>query len=410
MDLRARLERLNPCPAGGRDRTPAAGSGSVPGLEVTGEHGAHWLHRSEYPAFHLHGSIALAGWLEAAPDILGRIGRSEAAARADLRKTLFLDTETTGLSGGTGTVPFLIGIGAFEADGGFRLEQHFLRDYHEERAALASVADRLEGAELLVTYNGKCFDAAILGTRFTLSRMRTRLQDLPHIDLLFFARRIWKRRLGDCSLSNVERHVLGFEREGDIPGFAIPGIYFDYLRTRDDRDIAPVFRHNAWDILSLVALAAESARIFRAPGDGLRHPKDRIGLGRTFDSFRRHEEAAACYRRALEEALDPDDRDEVMTRLGFSLKRAGRFEAMTGVWEEMTRRSPGRILAYEELAKFHEHRSGDLAVAKAAVEAAIARARASGRPVPGQASGRELAALHRRLARLRRKLGEPDAT
>jgi tetratricopeptide (TPR) repeat protein len=337
-------------------------------------------------------------------DILSLAGRDDAIAGIDIRRAVFLDTETTGLAGGTGTVPFLTGIGTF-TDSHFRIEQFFMRDYDEERATLAAVRDRLEGAEMLVTYNGKAFDLNLLAARFTLSRMRLKAVELPHLDLLFTARRLWKRRLGDCSLSNIERRVLAFEREDDVPGFLIPGLYFDYLRTRDAGRIAPVFRHNVWDILTLAALATVSGRIYGNPRETLEHPLDWISLGRTFESLCRWNEAADCFRRTLDFSLETDVRDEALLRLGFTLKRSGDWEKMIGVWEHMTKRAPHQIRSFEELAKYHEHRSGRLDEALSVVERALAQVELmeSLRPAMGLEETR--IELNRRLARLKKKLG-----
>ncbi len=180
---------------------------------------------------------------------------------------VYLDTETTGLAGGTGTCPFLIGIGAAEGPG-FRVRQFFLRDFTEEKAALAALAEALEPYELIVTYNGKTFDIPLLETRYTLARMKSPFARMVHLDLLHPARRLWKLRLESCQLKNLERELLGIARNGDVPGSEIPQIYFDYLRTRSAKGLQPVFFHNALDIVTLAGLTVEAGQAIARAGDG----------------------------------------------------------------------------------------------------------------------------------------------
>jgi uncharacterized protein YprB with RNaseH-like and TPR domain len=407
MELRDRLKILDPLRSSAPDKAGKSRTDNltdfVPGAERCAEEGCYFRSDSEFPLDHSHGCVRVDALFGIPADVLSQIGRDDGLAEANLRNAVFLDTETTGLAGGTGTVPFLIGIGSF-TDSHFHIEQFFMRDYDEERAVLIAVRDRLEKAEMLVTYNGKAFDLNLLSTRFTLSRMRLKAEEIPHLDLLFTARRLWKRRLGDCSLSNVERQLLEFERRDDVPGSAIPGLYFEYLRTRDARRIAPVFRHNVWDILALAALAATAGRIYENPRETLDHPLDWISLGRSLESLCRYDEAADCFRQALDLPLGPDVREEVLLRLGFTLKRSGNWEKMVLVWEHMTEQAPHQMRSFEELAKYHEHRSGDLDVALAVVEKAVAQIELLETLRPGLRLEETRASLNRRLARLKKKI------
>jgi uncharacterized protein YprB with RNaseH-like and TPR domain len=407
MELREKLERLGV--TGSRTPPDKVRRGRdnladhVSGSEVRSGSGPYFLSSSVFPESHAHGRERIGGWFDIPPGILAWMGRDQALSGVDLRRAVFLDTETTGLAGGTGTVPFLVGIGVFEGTG-FRVDQYFMRDFDEEKAALEAVAGRLEEAGLLVSYNGKCFDATLLASRFTLRRMRTRIREIPHMDLLFTARRIWKRRLGDCSLSNVERRVIGFEREDDVPGFLIPGLYFDYLRTRNAAGLAPVFRHNVLDILALAALASVSGRMYGNPMESVKHAQDGLGLGRAFESLGRFEAAASCYTRILDGASGKEEREEALIRLGFSLKRSGDWTAMAAAWERTIRETRSPIRAWEELAKYHEHRSGDLQRALEAVTAALSALDIldAVRPEAGLTDARDR--LMRRLERVRSKL------
>jgi hypothetical protein len=407
MDLREKLKMLDPR-APEPAKTAKARGGNlgdfVAGKERCGEFGCFFRADSEFPHDHAHGRIRVDAAFAIDPDILRMLGRDAGPAEAGLRRALFLDTETTGLAGGTGTVPFLVGIGSF-TDSHFRIEQYFMRDYDEERAVLAAVRDRLDQAEMLVTYNGKAFDMNLLRTRFTLSRMRRKDAEIPHLDLLFTARRLWKRRLGDCSLSNIERNLLGFERHDDVPGFIIPGLYFEYLRTGNAENLAPVFRHNVWDILALATLASVAGGIYKNPREKLSHPLDWISLGRSLETQCRYEEAADCFRRAVDLPVGREIREETLFRLGYTLKRSGDWEKMILVWQHLAERSPHHIRPFEELAKYHEHRSGELETALAVVEKAVAQVELLEALRPGSALTETRVSLNRRLARLRKKLG-----
>ena len=194
----------------------------------------------------------------------------------------FLDTETTGLAGGTGTYAFLIGIGRVEPDG-FHVRQFFMREYAEERSLLAALNKHLEGFDVLVTYNGRAYDQPLLETRYRITRHKPPFARMTHLDLLYGARRLWKLRLESCRLMQLERQILGVEREGDLPGDLIPYVYFEYLRSREARRLVPIFHHNAIDILTLACLTAIVPAAFRNTDAGIacsRRRAARRGPGR----------------------------------------------------------------------------------------------------------------------------------
>jgi len=216
----------------------------------------------------------------------------------DPAKLVYLDTETTGLAGGTGTCAFLIGIGALEGSQ-FVLRQYFLRDYPEEKAVLAALAEALSRYEGIVTFNGKTFDLPLLETRYTLARMKAPFGGMIHLDLLHPARRLWKLRLASCELTNLERAILGIARDGDVPGSEIPQIYFDYLRTGNAQHLQPVFFHNALDMVTLAALAVEMARALREEEGSLASSLDLFSLSRILERAQVADRSAAACRRAL---------------------------------------------------------------------------------------------------------------
>ena len=252
---RAMLPREHNAPAGipapRRSKTPL--EHVVAGEETRTSHGAFFLSRAAMKADDVHGHVricdAACASMEAATNLTGvRMERN-----ASIEGGLFLDTETTGLMGGTGTFPFLIGLGWFEA-GSFVTCQLFARDFSEEGAMLEYLSELASDRQFLVTFNGRAYDLNLLAARFILNRCRDTLSAMPHIDLLHPSRRILAHRLENARLSTIETHVLGVERDGDVPGFEIPGRYFDWLRHRDGRAVQDVFTHNRLDVVSLASL------------------------------------------------------------------------------------------------------------------------------------------------------------
>src|SRR4030095_9484775 len=175
-------------------------------------------------------------------------------AELPLSAFAFLDTETSGLSGGTGTYAFLVGAARF-IEGQLVLRQFFMRDPAEEPALLEGLANFLAPAKALVTFNGKAFDAPLLTTRYSMHRIPVPYKNYAHLDLLPLARRLWRDRLESRALKYLEEHVLGMKRASEeVPGYEIPWLYFDYLRTGDARPLAGVFYHNAMDVVAMAAL------------------------------------------------------------------------------------------------------------------------------------------------------------
>jgi len=376
MDLREKLSRMGPGflerGADSRPRTRSDIHLHVSGEVLENRRGAFFHAVEVYPFDHRHGEVPVGRLLDVDPSVFGVIGRDPALAGLDVRRALFLDTETTGLAGGTGTLPFLIGLGSF-ADNGFRVEQLFMRDWDEEQAVLEELRTRFEKAECLVSYNGRCFDMPLINTRFLLGRMHNPAESLPHLDLLYPARRMWRRRLGDCSLPSIERSVLGFERSGDIPGFLIPSLYFEYVRTGRAGNLAPVFRHNRWDITALAALSGLMGLIHTEPEAHVRHAHDWISLGRSYEQELRIERASVCYRQALDLSPASEQRAEILSMLGFAFKRSADWARAVEVWEQLAQNQAFSITPYEELAKYYEHRAADVAAAADIVRRALAR-------------------------------------
>src|SRR6059058_5610599 len=218
--------------------------------------------RREYPLTHTHGREPLGPAFTAPLELLSTVARAAAPA-GDSRRLLFLDTETTGLAGGTGTYTFLVGVGRLDGDR-FVVVQYFMRDFDEEPALLAALVPLLEQAAGVVTFNGSAFDLPLLETRFVLARRRWPPR-LPHLDLLRPARRVFAPRCADCRLTTLEREVLGLEREDDVPGALIPTLYFDFLRSRRAAPLARVLTTTATTFSHSSRSSAGSAAPSRRP-------------------------------------------------------------------------------------------------------------------------------------------------
>jgi uncharacterized protein YprB with RNaseH-like and TPR domain len=339
------------------------------------------------------------------------------AAMPAPERLVYLDTETTGLAGGTGTCAFLIGIGAVEGTQ-FVVRQFFLRDYPEEKAILHAVAEILDSFEGLVTYNGKTFDVPLLETRYALARLKSPFGRLLHLDALHPSRRLWRLRLESCKLTDLESAVLGIKREGDVAGSEIPGIYFDYLRTGDARGLQPVFYHNALDIMTLAAVTVELAR---AIGDGgastLDSPVDLFSLSRMFEFAGSLEQSVETCQRALTGGLPEEIEARALQQLATQYKRQRQHALAVETWLELSRRpSPLALEAFEELAIHYEHHQHDpksaMEFTLAALERLESRGASCGRP--GQAQGPPLRTdaerFTHRLQRLQRKSARLQST
>jgi uncharacterized protein YprB with RNaseH-like and TPR domain len=354
--------------------------------------------RRRFELDHHHGGQPIASALELDADALRLLARAGALAPAG-RRLLYLDAETTGLAGGTGTYAFLVGVGFFD-DEAFEVRQYFMRDLDEEPALLAALDAVFRQFDGLVTYNGAGFDLPLLETRFVLARRRFP-GDVFHLDLLGPARRLWGARLMDCRLATLEAHVLRFARQDDLPGALIPSVYFEYLRRKHPGQLPRVFAHNRHDVLSLAALAGwVGAALSRAPGDDF-HPEELVGLGRLWE-MADLERGLACYRRAIDRGLPSPWRERVLLRLAAVEKRRTRWEEARALWEAAIGADAFDPRPWEEIAKLHEHRRRDLPAARAVVEEALARARRA------EVAAGVLAAFEYRLRRLTRRLA-PDA-
>ena len=325
--------------------------------------GEHFETEKLFERHRRHGSMDISNLHELPPDLLNSLSAG-AIASSHPSRWAFLDTETTGLAGGTGTYAFLIGVGNIEPSG-FRLRQFFMRDYGEEPSLLRRLSEHLAQFDVLITYNGKTYDQPLLETRFRMARARHPFERMEHLDLLFGARRLWKLRLESCRLVELENQILGVERQGDLPGEMIPYYYFEYLRTQQAFKLVPIFHHNAIDILSLACLTAIVPFAFRSPEEhAFRHGADVIGLARWVLQAGRHEEALRLFRRAVELGLPDDLMFRTLWDIGAMEKRLGRSDAALAVFTDLAAsRNAYRVRAFRELAMHYEHRERNYAMA-----------------------------------------------
>ncbi|MDI7274412.1 MAG: ribonuclease H-like domain-containing protein [Anaerolineae bacterium] len=368
----------------------------VSGVVVEGEAGPCFLCENRYALEHLHGQVPVGAVLQHRPAALQPLLEDAGDLEVDFRRLVFLDTETTGLAGGTGTYAFLVGLGTFEGDE-FVIRQYFMRDIPEEPAMLALVRQAVSECQGLVTFNGRAFDWPLLETRFAMNRQPAPQLGACHLDLLLPARRLWRCRLRSCALSSLEEHVLSVQRSGDdVPGWAIPGLYRDFLMWGRAEPMRQVFYHNAHDVLSLATLAASLCTMLSEPLQAMSHGEDLYSLGQRLEDRGDEDAARQLYGQCLRCQLPLHVRHAVMHRLSRLHRRAGQHAQALALWQALA--DEGDVEACIALAKHYEHRARDLARARG--WAAQALSLLSRQPRTGR---RGVAEVERRLRRLEEK-------
>lgn len=364
-DLRRRLEELMArrqptVPPSGRKEVGVPLADLVPGEEVHHRNGRCYAVRYVVSGSIHHGGRCVRDMADVDMILVAALAGDRNLGGLSWRDGLFLDTETTGLAGGTGTVAFLVGLGWFEGDH-LIVHQLFARDYDEEGAVLAALADTVRKKRFLVSFNGRAFDMNLLKTRYIMNRLADPFGSMPHLDLLPPSRRLFGHRLESRSLSSLERHILGIEREMDVPGRDVPQRYFQWLRSGDGRCLVDVFEHNRYDILSLAALASVLVETIAPPSVGVRcHPGDHLFAGRLLMERDCHDAAVPHLERAVSH---PGADREARRELSLLYKRAGHWSEAVRIWEEMIRWDQEDLFALVELAKWSEHHGGSLAQA-----------------------------------------------
>jgi len=325
------------------------------------------------------------------------------------RPFVLIDTETTGLGSGTGTLPFLVGVGRWEGDA-FITRQLLLPEQSDEAGYLDALEALIPPEACLVSYNGRSFDWPLLVTRYRLHGRRPPAYG-AHLDLLPLARAFWKHRLPDARLASVEAGICGVRREHDLPGALVPGRYLDYLRSGRGTPLRGVLEHNRQDVVSMAlllrVLALDLAPVARAGhSPAAVHPGDLGGLGRAYARKRRHSEALACFDAGMERLLEPWETrryESIAMDRARTLTRMGRREEAEGAWHAVALEG-GRHAAWAWLhvAKHREHDAADFAAALQATDRARALAERS--RLFGRRDRHVERDLARRVPRLRRRL------
>jgi uncharacterized protein len=338
------------------------------GNVVSNEFGEHFQSERLFSGLKQHGSADIGALCELPHGLLDALSENTIA---DIPPTswAFLDTETTGLAGGSGTYAFLIGVGRITAEG-FRVRQFFMRDYAEEKSVLAALDAHLNEFAVMITYNGKAYDQPLLETRYRMCRHKPPFSRMEHLDLLFGARRLWKLRLEGCRLIQLEQQILGVFREGDLPGELIPYVYFEYLRSREAQRLVPIFHHNAIDILTLACLTALVPAAFRTTDAdslklaGVRRAEDLIGIARWLLNAGETEKSLELLKRAIDLGLP----DRLLFRSLWDVasmeKKLARPAGALKIYTELAGcRNDHRVAALEELAKYYEHEEKNYGIA-----------------------------------------------
>src|SRR5277367_3692104 len=327
------------------------------------------------------------------------------AEASDPRQWLFLDTETTGLMGGTGTYPFMVGIAWWDA-GGLEVEQFFMRELSEEHALLLTLAERMAERPVLVTFNGKSFDWPLLETRYRMTRKIRPAAPRAHLDFLHPARNLWRVRLGSVRLAELEKHVLGWHRGADLISEMIPQFYFDYLRGGPPEPLVQIFLHNQMDLRSLAGLASRIIAVLADPRTDAKDGLELFGVSRICERRGAMARARKHYAQSLDAVL-PAETDRAARRsLARLAKREGDLPLALKLWESIVGNSREGLEAYQQLAIHYEHQAREPQRAAVLVRKALAELRPSNRHAGLSAAllRRYRTDFERRLQRLDRRV------
>jgi len=310
---------------------------------------------------------------------------------------LFLDTETTGLSGGAVSLAFEIGVGYF-TNAGFVVEQFFMHDYAQEGAMLRALHTLIQRFDVLCTFNGRTFDVPLLKSRFVMNRIVDDPFPVVHADVLHPARRLWKLRLKRCSLGRLEEELLHVQREDDLPGAMVPQTYFQYLKDGLFEPIRQILEHNKQDVVSLAQLLFFMCRHASRP-EAIPHGADLLSLAKAMEKAGAQEEAVRCYRLGAQGSLQGPS----LQALGRIEKRCGHVQSAIAIYQTMLKQHADPVYACEALAKLYEHQLHDLPSAISYTRQALLLLAEPSLFQDGSVQDKQ-SLLQYRYARLRRKL------
>jgi uncharacterized protein YprB with RNaseH-like and TPR domain len=334
------------------------------------------FHENPYLLASRYGQIPISLGLQIPGSVLALLSRDRSFEAIDLSSAVFLDLETTGLAGGTGTVPFLVGLGYFRDDR-FKVSQFFLGDLAEEGRLIREVKQFFAemGFRSLVTYNGKAFDVPLLETRFALHRTPLPVRDMPHLDFLFSARHLWKHKYDSCRLSDLAREIAQAPRSEDIPGAEIPIRYFEYIRTGDFSLIEPILYHNQEDILSLLSVVVAGAVLVErnrgaAERGGETDAMDLYGVARLFERAGDAARSAELLERALQGRLSAEVSNTARKKLASHFKKNQAWDKAVSIWQGLGRSE--QSFSFRELSMYYEHKAKNFDEAIRAAEEGLA--------------------------------------
>jgi len=370
LSTREKLEKLVKTSLKREEKITREKPAAVPTENFPGSHGEGFFTREfSYPLDAVYGKFALAEWKNVSPNQLAIIAGEDEFLGVTPMKLLFFDTETTGLSGGTGTIPFMLGFGYFlDEDFAFRVKMFILTDLDKEARFLEAVDAFLQahGFSAVVTYNGKSFDFPLMEGRYILQRKRFPLLKLLHLDFLFPARALWKYTYPSCKLSHLGDFLLGISRDEDIDPSRIPAIYFNYLRARSYGLIQGIVEHNALDLLGLAGLLLLAAK-YAADISNTADEGEILGVARLYDRVGDVDKADELYRIVKQSAVRTDVAAKAVKGLAVIMKKRKLYDEAAELWGALSAFGAYDRLALRELSVHLEHREKNYVKALASV-------------------------------------------
>lgn len=272
---------------------------------------------------------------------------------------VYYDTETTGLSGGAGNLIFLFGHGRLKQSGvtpqaerSFEVKQIFLMDFPGEPEFLEKIRISIDEKACFVSYNGRAFDSHLLKTRYLMNGLSFDMP--PQYDLLYDSRKLWRSLLEDCSLSTIEREVLGIGRSEDIPGYLVPDRYFQFLKNGNYEQLAPIFSHHLQDIYSLFLLDNKIKTILANPKEA--GFVDVFQLGKML--LERDEERGLSYLKWVIAGGHGKAGSDVKILLSLVYKKRRDWRSAVAIWSDLFFHESD-LFSGLELAKYFEHQENN---------------------------------------------------
>ncbi|MBF0381592.1 MAG: ribonuclease H-like domain-containing protein [Magnetococcales bacterium] len=282
----------------------------------------------------------------------GLVGELPTPIRGELNfkasQAVFLDLETTGLAGGTGTLAFLTGLGFFQGDS-FHVVLYLITSFAAEKKMLNAVAKQIENKKTVVSFNGKSFDGPLLSTRYRLAGMSDPLANLNHLDLLHPARRAFRNVWPDCRLQSVEKKLMAFHRKNDLPGSEAPEVWLNLVRYGQTEKLRAVVKHNGLDILSLAAMLPALALTYNTP--------EKVGASIVdiAKAYQKNNNQKTAF--TLLEKHQNQLEDDGLKELAKQYRRQKNWQKAKEIWTTLAKKEDQEAIL--SLAKYEEHITKD---------------------------------------------------